>query len=210
MNSDLLSQSSLSGLDILYPSRVSRGTPKAISSCFSNMRIVSFCWYHAVHNAMLFPCGFSVFRESQPDHRISGGLTAPMALSGGSAKTPCAVGLPSAVTLGGVHLQPRPFTCLIFDPRKSRLPPITLFFLCETRPKRGLRRSVGVFPTSRWGTRHRGHGGSQGRHSRPLRPSPGSSSSSRRGFILGFLRVGRFPCLRGLLRIFSFLSYELR
>ena len=158
---------------------------------------------------MLFPCGFGVFPKSQPRPQDFGRSYNPYGSFGAEVpKTLVRSALPSAVILDGVHLQPRPFHLLLFRPcRKSvtlRKPPD--LSLCETRPKRGLRGGLWVFSRPRWETRHTGrHGGSQGRHPRPatsalpeLRPHP------RRGLHPRFLRVGRFPCLRGLLRIFLF------
>ena len=150
---------------------------------------------------MLFPCGFGVFPKSQPRPQDFGRSYNPYGSFGEEVpKTLVRSALPSAVILGGVHLQPRPFHLLDFRPSKieRNARKITLFFLVRNTPETGLeRRSVGVFPTS--------VGNSQGRHPRPatsaspeLRPHP------RRGLHPRFLRVGRFPCLRGLLRIFLF------
>lgn len=152
---------------------------------------------------MLFPCGFGVFPRSQPRPQDFGRSYNPYGSFGEEVpKTLVRSALPSAVILGGVHLQPRPFHLLDFRPSKISL----CFTLCETRPKRGLFGDLWVSAPPRWETRHKGrHGGSQGRHPRcATSASPGLRPHPRRELHPRFLRVGRSPCLRGLLRIFLF------
>ena len=101
---------------------------------------------------MLFPCGFGVFPKSQPRPQDFGRSYNPYGSFGEEVpKTLVRSALPSAVILGGVHLQPRPFHLLDFRPSKieRNARKIALFYLVRNTPETGLeRRSVGVFPTS--------------------------------------------------------------
>ena len=133
---------------------------------------------------MLFPCGFGVFPKSQPRPQDFGRSYNPYGSFGEEVpKTLVRSALPSAVILGGVHLQPRPFHLLDFRPSKieRNARKITLFFLVRNTPETGLeRRSVGVFPTSVGNSPHRATRWLTGATSTPryIRITGASSSSS--------------------------------
>ena len=108
---------------------------------------------------MLFPCGFGVFPKSQPRPQDFGRSYNPYGSFGEEVpKTLVRSALPSAVILGGVHLQPRPFHLLDFRPIENREIPgqTARSFSVRNTPETGLeRRSVGVFPTSVGNSPHR-------------------------------------------------------
>ena len=108
---------------------------------------------------MLFPCGFGVFPKSQPRPQDFGRSYNPYGSFGEEVpKTLVRSALPSAVILGGVHLQPRPFHLLDFRPSKieRNARKIALFYLVRNTPETGLVRwSVGVCSTSVGNSPHR-------------------------------------------------------
>lgn len=172
---------------------------------------------HFFAELRLPPCNspdqFLCFRRSfgfyHPEFIVQVDFTDPPKLEGGVCHKPlCCRRCRRTCDEAEVVYHPDSFTCLIFDPRKSRETPAKslCFTLCETRPKRGLFGGLWVSAPPRWETRHTGrHGGSQGRHPRSATSaSPGLRPHPRRELHPRFLRVGRSPCLRGLLRIFLF------
>ena len=164
---------------------------------------------------MLFPCGFGVFSKSQPRPQDFGRSYNPYGSFGEEVpKTLVRSALPSAVILGGVHLQPRPFHLLDFRPSKieRNARKITLFFLVRNTPETGLeRRSVGVFPTSVGNSPHRATRWLTGATSTPryIRIT-GASSSSSSGASSSVSSGGTISLPARASSNFSFLSYELR
>ena len=133
---------------------------------------------------MLFPCGFGVFPKSQPRPQDFGRSYNPYGSFGEEVpKTLVRSALPSAVILGGVHLQPRPFHLLDFRPSKIKrnARKIALFYLVRNTPETGLVRwSVGVCSTSVGNSPHRATRWLTGATSSPryIRITGASSSSS--------------------------------
>ena len=164
---------------------------------------------------MLFPCGFGVFPKSQPRPQDFGRSYNPYGSFGEEVpKTLVRSALPSAVILGGVHLQPRPFHLLDFRPSKIKrnARKIALLYLVRNTPETGLeRRSVGVFPTSVGNSPHRATRWLTGATSTPryIRIT-GASSSSSSGASSSVSSGGTISLPARASSNFSFLSYELR
>ena len=164
---------------------------------------------------MLFPCVFGVFPRSQPRPQDFGRFYNPYGSFGEEVpKTLVRSALPSAVILGGVHLQPRPFHLLDFRPSKieRNARKIALFYLVRNTPETGLeRRSVGVFPTSVGNSPHRATRWLTGATSTPryIRIT-GASSSSSSGASSSVSSGGSISLpMRAVSNIFSLLSVPL-
>ena len=164
---------------------------------------------------MLFPCGFGVFPKSQPRPQDFGRSYNPYGSFGEEVpKTLVRSALPSAVILGGVHLQPRPFHLLDFRPSKieRNARKIALFFLVRNKPETGLVRwSVGVCSTSVGNSPHRATQWLTGATSlRCYIRITGASSSSSSGASSSVSSGGTISLPARASSNFSFLSYELR